>query len=87
MGCCASLNMIQVCINMIYSTAQAAKLLNVGRATLHRWMRDGKVRAPRTQRIAGVSVRVWTGKDVERAQRYKQQNYRKGRGHKLKPKR
>lgn len=70
-----------------YSTAQVAKLLKIGRATLHRWMRERKVTVPRSQRVAGVSVRIWSAKDVEKVRRYKQENYRKGRGRKPKPKR
>lgn len=67
-----------------YSTAQAARLLRVGRATLHRWMREGRVKAPRARRIGGVLVRIWTGRDVERVRKYKKGNYRKGRGRKPK---
>jgi len=70
-----------------YSTAQTAKLLGVGRATLHRWMRERKVPVPRTRQVAGVSVRMWAAEDVEKARRFKQENYRKGRGRKAKPKR
>jgi len=69
-----------------HSTAQAARLLKIGRATLHRWMREGKIPRPRTQRIGGVAVRMWSAEDVERLKKYKQENYRKGRGRKPKPK-
>jgi hypothetical protein len=33
------------------------------------------------------AFRDWTAKDVERIRKYKQENYRKGRGRKPKPKR
>jgi excisionase family DNA binding protein len=69
-----------------YSTAQAARLLGVGRATLHRWMRERKVPVPRAKQVAGVSVRMWTVEDVEKARRFKKENYRKGRGRKPRPK-
>jgi hypothetical protein len=43
--------------------------------------------APRKQKVGGVSVRIWTDRDVELLRKYKQNNYRKGRGRKPKPKR
>ena len=64
----------------VYSTSQTAKMLQIGRATLHRWIREAKVPAPRIRRVAGVSVRMWTVEDVRSVRRYKNQNYRKGRG-------
>lgn len=70
-----------------YSTAQVARLLRIGRATLHRWMREGNAPKPRPQRVGGVSVRIWSAVDVERVREYKQNNYRKGRGQKPKLKR
>ena len=69
---------------MNYSTAQAAKVLKIGRPTLHRWMADGKVAPPRKQKVGGVTVRFWTKRDVERVRRYKEKFYRKGRGRKPK---
>jgi predicted DNA-binding transcriptional regulator AlpA len=70
-----------------YSTAQVAKLVKIGRATLHRWMREGYAPRPKPQRVGGVSVRMWSVADVECVRRYKLENYRKGRGRKPKPKR
>lgn len=70
-----------------YSTAQVAKLVGVGRATLHRWMREQKVPTPRAKQIAGVSVRMWSTDDVKKVRQYKQESYRKGRGRKPKLKR
>ena len=74
-----------------YSTAQVAKVLKVGRATLHRWMIGDNVsetlRAPMARKIGGVSVRIWTPGDVERAKQFKEKHYRKGRGRKPKSKR
>lgn len=71
---------------MKYSTAQVARKLNIGKQTLHRWMREGKVRPPRKQRVAGVAVRFWAARDVERIKKYKASHYRKGRGRKKKKK-
>jgi predicted DNA-binding transcriptional regulator AlpA len=69
------------------STAQVAKMLKIGRQTLHRWMRTMPSLAPRKQKVGGVSVRIWTDRDVELLRKYKQEHYRKGRGRKPKPKR
>jgi hypothetical protein len=70
-----------------YSTSEAAKQIGVNRVTLQRWLIDRKVREPKKIRVGGVEVRVWTERDVERVQKYKQDNYRKGRGRKPKRKR
>ena len=70
-----------------YSTVQVAKMLKIGRQTLHRWMRSKPGLAPRKQKVAGVSVRIWTDQDIERLRKFKEENYRKGRGRKPKPKR
>ncbi|HXN23341.1 MAG TPA: MerR family transcriptional regulator [Candidatus Dormibacteraeota bacterium] len=70
-----------------YSTAQVAKMVGINRVTLQRWLLDGKLPEPRRIRSGGVNARVWTDRDVERVRKFKQQNYRKGRGRKAKPKR
>ncbi len=67
-----------------YSTSQVAILVHVTRVTLQRWMRGKKVPTPKAQRVAGVLVRVWNAKDVEKVRKYKAANYRKGRGRKSK---
>jgi predicted DNA-binding transcriptional regulator AlpA len=66
---------------------KVAKMLKIGRPTLHRWMKIMPSLAPRKQKVGGVSVRIWTHRDVELLRKYKQNNYRKGRGRKTKPKR
>jgi len=76
--------MVQVWSVIGYSTAQVARMLKIGRQTLHRWMNDRPTLAPRKSRIGGVVVRMWTKRDVERVLKYKQENYRKGRGRKPK---
>ena len=71
---------------MNYSTVQVARKLKIAQQTLHRWMRAGKVKAPPKRKITGVTVRVWTPRDVERVRKYKAAHYRKGRGRKRKAK-
>jgi len=58
-----------------YSTVQVAKLLDIGTDTLHRWMREKKVPTPPAQAVGGMSVRLWSEGDVERAKTYKAQHY------------
>src|ERR1700733_2225891 len=67
-----------------YSTVQVARMIGVHKVTLQRWLLDGKLREPRRISNGGVDARVWTDRDVERARKYKQENYRKGRGRKAK---
>jgi predicted site-specific integrase-resolvase len=70
-----------------YSTAQVAQEVKVSKLTLIRWLLAGKVKEPRRMKQGGVTVRIWTDRDVERVRKYKAENYRKGRGRKPKPKR
>ena len=65
-----------------YSTNGAARKVGIHPITLHRWVLGGRIKAPKKQRIGGVVVRLWTDRDVERVRKYKQANYRKGRGRK-----
>lgn len=70
-----------------YSTPEAARKCGIHHITLQRWVSEGRIKAPRLQRIGGVVVRLWDDRDVERVRKYKQENYRKGRGRKPKSKR
>jgi excisionase family DNA binding protein len=70
-----------------YSTSQVTTMLGIGRMTLLRWLKDGKIPEPKRVADGGVEARIWTGRDVERVRKFKQENYRKGRGRKPKPKR
>ena len=67
----------------LFSTAEAAEIVDVNRVTLQRWLAQGKVQAPKVR----YGVRLWTELDIGRVRRYKQENYCKGRGRKLKRKR
>jgi excisionase family DNA binding protein len=58
-----------------YSTLQAAKLLGLTSATLHRWIREGKIQAPPVQSLGGVHVRLWTLDEVEQVRKYKTDHY------------
>jgi DNA-binding transcriptional MerR regulator len=70
-----------------HSTAQVARQLGVHKNTLLRWLYAGVVAEPKRHANGGQDVRMWTDRDVERVRKYKQENYRKGRGRKAKPKR
>jgi predicted site-specific integrase-resolvase len=72
-------------MNRTYATAEAARMIGINRVTLQRWLIEGKVKEPKKITAGGVEVRIWTGRDVERVRKYKQENYRKGRGRKPKP--
>lgn len=69
--------MVQVCT--MYSTAQVARNLKIGRQTLHRWLKEG-LRAPKKSKIGGVSIRLWTKDDLNRAREYKTKRYHQGGG-------
>ena len=51
------------------STREAAKKLGVTILTLQRHVTAKTVKAPPLQKIGGVSVRLWTARDIEKARR------------------
>jgi len=55
--------------------------------TLRRWLASGKIRPSQAVPYDGRTLWRWSAADVEKLRRYKQENYRKGRGRKPKPKR
>ena len=65
-----------------YSTKQVARLVGIGRITLLRWLKLKPDLEPSRIRIGEIDARVWTDRDVERVRKYKEANYRKGRGRK-----
>ena len=58
-----------------YSTAQVAGILEIGTDTLHRWLKEKKVVAPKLSFVGGVKVRLWTEQDLDAAKRYKAEHY------------
>ena len=67
-----------------YSTVEVARIIGVDKTTLLRWLYAGRLTEPRHISYAGQDLRIWTENDLNKAQRYKEQNYRKGRGRKKK---
>jgi predicted site-specific integrase-resolvase len=65
-----------------YLTAQVAAMVGVSKNTLLNWLYSGKIPEPRRRVEAGLEVRLWSERDVNRAKKYKEQNYCKGRGRK-----
>lgn len=50
-----------------FSTREAAKKLHVTLVTLQRHVAAGTIKAPRLQKVGGVTVRLWTAPDIEKA--------------------
>jgi excisionase family DNA binding protein len=69
------------------TTAGAAKAVGITRQTLQRWIREGKIKAPKPTLSNGRGVRLWSDAHVRRLVQVKIETYRKGRGRKAKPKR
>ncbi len=66
------------------STLEAAKKGGVSKATLERWLAQGKIKAPKPLRVGQKVFRLWTDQDIERVRRHKKKTYWKGRGPKPK---
>lgn len=60
-----------------YSTLEVARALKVAKTTLLRWLYAGKLAEPPQQTVAGVMIRVWSEKDLERAKKYREERYYK----------
>jgi len=58
-----------------YSTLHVAKLLDLTSATLHRWIREKKIKAPPVQALGAVHIRLWSEDQVEEARKYKADHY------------
>ena len=68
------------------STAEVALRVGINPATLERWLSSGKLKSPRKVRVGQRNFRIWLERDIERVKKFKQENYRKGRGRKKKKK-
>lgn len=55
----------------LLSTVEVAKEIGVKRPTLQYWIKEGKLRAPKTRLRKGVAVRLWTTTRVEEARQLK----------------
>jgi predicted site-specific integrase-resolvase len=53
-----------------FSTPQAAKRIGVSFITLHRWLRDGKIR-PRGIPLEGRTLWLWTDADIAKGRKVK----------------
>jgi excisionase family DNA binding protein len=52
-----------------FSTRQAAKMLGIGSSTLARYIAAGKVPAPKAVQIGGMSIHLWTAREIERVRK------------------
>ncbi len=52
-----------------FSTRQAAKMLGIGASTLSRYITAGKIPAPKAVQVGGMSVHLWTKREVERVRK------------------
>jgi predicted site-specific integrase-resolvase len=66
------------------STIQVARLAGISKNTLLSWLHAGKIPEPKRQNNGGQDVRLWSDHDVAGVSKYKEANYRKGRGRKKK---
>jgi predicted site-specific integrase-resolvase len=69
------------------STKRAAQAAGVSPVTLLRWMRYGKIRAPKPILVGAVGMRLWGERDIERIRAWKAKHFCKGRGRKKKVRR
>jgi predicted site-specific integrase-resolvase len=54
-----------------YSTPQAARKIGVSFITLHRWLRDGKIRPSVAIPVRNRTLWAWTDADIAKGRRVK----------------
>jgi DNA-binding transcriptional MerR regulator len=54
-----------------YSTGDAAKQIGVSRQTLQAWIDNESIATPTLKKVGRVSIRLWTGADIERVKKFK----------------
>lgn len=64
-------------VKVSYTTAEVARVAGVDRQTLFRWLWAGKVPEPKQITFGGMSMRVWTAKELEQVKEYKKLHYRR----------
>jgi hypothetical protein len=52
-----------------FSTTKAAEKLGMHRVNLQNAIKQGKIPAPKLSKVGGVSVRLWTARDIGRARK------------------
>jgi excisionase family DNA binding protein len=57
-----------------FTTAQAAKLIGIHTRTLYEWLLTGRLPEPRRMPRGKVPARLFTHRDIERAQELKRAN-------------
>jgi len=62
-------NDIGQCMKGLLSTREAAKKLGVTLLTLQRHVSARTVDAPPLQKVGGVTVRLWSARDIEKARK------------------
>ncbi len=55
----------------MYSTPQAAKKIGVSFLTVHRWLRDGKIRPSQAIPLQGRTLWLWTDADIAKGRKVK----------------
>jgi excisionase family DNA binding protein len=66
------------------STREIAREVGVGKMTLERWLREGKIPQPKTISFGGRNFRLWTQSDIKRIKKYESLHLYEGRGRKAK---
>jgi excisionase family DNA binding protein len=65
-----------------YTTPEVAEMVGIHLRTLHRWLDRGAIPEPSRGKIGGLTVRIWTERNIEIVRNYKTKTYCKGRGRK-----
>jgi excisionase family DNA binding protein len=58
-----------------YSISEAARILGLNRATLHRWIQEKAIPSPSTKIISGIRCRLWTKTEMAKLKEYKAAKY------------
>jgi predicted site-specific integrase-resolvase len=63
-----------------YSISETARLLDVDRGTIRRWIKKGLIPQPIAEDTAGARLRYWTKQGFDQVKQYRENHYGEGQG-------
>jgi predicted transcriptional regulator len=72
--------MVHKLIDDRFSISETARLLDVHRGTLRRWIRDGLIPKPIAEDTAGARLRYWNKDGFSKVKDYREKHFGEGRG-------
>jgi hypothetical protein len=72
--------MVHKLIDEKFSISETARLLEVNRGTLRRWIKKGLIPEPIAEDTAGARLRYWNRDGFAKVKEYREKHFGEGRG-------